>query len=606
MLTRILIIIHACVLGSALAADPNICDPERLLASIQSHLKQTRNLQQVTRLGDWLATDARRHGHTATPELVHLLEYPLRIFELPAAARKKSSWLEQFEPSHLMQSACHEQPCMSDESDLPVATEALIDAMHRGLLDLHRDLDQVLGSISPSEIDALRQLLPNLLDRSSNGSDLEQLENGEVMIPIAASIDHGDLTRIAEKLQHFAAPELARALRESLMKLKPIDLPDWLAHYVAGPILLARQTSLGPILVGGAGANRYTGQALMIIDISGNDEYLLNAPGQLRVMIDMDGNDRYVSLADAGPAGAILGASLIADHAGDDEYIGGRVALGATVAGIGMLYDFAGNDRYTAQELAQGAALAGIGALMDRSGDDFYHATRFAQGFGGAAGTGMLVDHAGDDHYFAGGKHASSYGVKNRHQAFSQGVGMGFRNDLPGGLGLLLDHDGDDVYQAGNLAQATGYYFGRGVLLDAGGNDRYLAGRYAQGTAAHLGTGLLFDRQGNDFYQAYGPASQAAAWDQAVAAMIDCGGKNRYEAGEFALGAAAHNAMAMFISIDSHNHFNHSRDARAHVGPNDYHQQGKHLGSVAIFLDGDDQDQVVIRHNGKTTEQPAQ
>ena len=238
--------------------------------------------------------------------------------------------------------------------------------------------------------------------------------------------------------------------------------------------------------------------------------------------------------------------SLIADHAGNDTYAGGRITQGAAVAGIGLLYDHAGDDRYHAAELAQGASLAGIGALLDAAGDDMYTASKFAQGYGGALGIGALVDESGNDTYLAGNKHASSYSVPGNYQAFSQGVGMGFRNDIAGGIGVLRDRGGDDQYTAGNYSQGAGYYLGAGILLDEDGNDTYAGGRYTQGAAAHLGIGLLRDEAGDDRYTASTSASQGGAWDQAIAALLDCAGDDDYTANEFGLGAAAQNAIAFF------------------------------------------------------------
>lgn len=559
-------------------------------ARVQSHMDGPVEDSALSDLADFMHASAREHGFAPEPTAIEVLRQPLSILALPAAAIAETAWLESWETQSW------------ETSELlppgPMDADVLIRAVGDELVAIGQELDQVLGFVTDPQAAQLRRLLPALLDRTSSGSDLEELEHGRVLAEIARSIDMDQLRKIAGRLNNLAAPGLADALRASLESRTPITTPEWLADQVHGPILHARQTAMGPIIVGGRGTNRYHGQALLIIDLDGDDEYLLPPPGRVRAVIDLGGNDRYATLADGGPAGAILGASLIADHGGDDEYIGGRIALGAAVAGISMLYDFAGNDRYSAQELAQGASLAGIGVLFDAAGDDVYLAGKFAQGFGGALGTGMLIDQAGNDRYVAGGKHSSSYGIANRHQAFSQGVGMGFRNNIPGGLGLLLDHAGDDEYRAGNFAQGTGYYFGRGVLIDLAGNDRYFGGRYAQGAAAHLGAGVLMEHQGDDIYHAHGPASQGAAWDLAVAALIDCGGHNRFQAGEFALAAAAQNAMAIFLAPTAANAYSVDGNARGHAGPDDYHEDGGPLGSIAIFIDAQVRDEPVIGSGG--------
>jgi|GEM_PF-6422675 len=563
---------------------PADCSPEALQAFVQSHVGGSVGAAALGNLANYLHDSARQHAFSPEPAALPVLRQPSSILALPAEAVAETAWVESFQTPGLVRSG-------------PMDFGLLIDAIAHELTGIGQELDQVLGSVTDDQTERLRRVLPTLLDATSSGSDLEDIEHGEILAEIFRSIDMHRLREIASRLNNLAAPGLADALRTSLEGRAAIEVPDWLDGRVHGPILHARQTPMGPIIVGGREANRYHGQALLIIDPAGDDEYLLDPPGRLRVIIDLEGNDRYATLADGGPAGAVLGASLIADHAGNDEYIGGRIALGAAVAGIGMLYDFAGNDRYSAQELAQGASLAGIGVLYDGGGDDLYLAGKWAQGFGGARGTGVLIDQAGDDRYIAGGKHASSYGIPDRYQSFSQGVGMGFRNDIPGGLGLLLDRAGNDEYRAGNFAQGTGYYFGRGVLIDQAGNDRYIGGRYAQGTAAHLGIGVLLDGGGNDEYAAHGPASQGAAWDQAVAVMVDCAGEDRVRSGEFALAAAAQNAVAFALKAAGRLDLEDRRDTRGHVGPNDYHADGSSLGSLAVFFAAADDEPPVIRAN---------
>ena len=440
------------------------------------------------------------------------------------------------------------------------------------------------GQITDEQADRLRGLLPDLLDRTATGSDLEQLEHGPILAEVQSAIDQPALENATALLAGLAQPELAATLADHYRDAPIRPAPDWLDAHVSGPLLHAELTEWGAVIIGGPGNNVYTGPAALIIDTGGDDVYALPAADRVRIIIELEGDDNYVGRAEGLLAGSVLGASLIADYAGNDTYTGGRITQGAAVAGIGLLYDHAGDDRYHAAVVAQGASLAGIGALFDAAGDDIYTAAKFAQGYGGALGIGVLVDERGNDIYLAGNKHASSYGVAGNYQAFSQGVGMGFRNDIAGGVGVLRDRGGDDQYTAGNFSQGTGYYLGAGILLDAHGNDAYAGSRYTQGAAAHLGIGLLRDEAGDDRYSASTSASQGGAWDQAIAVLLDCAGDDEYSANEFGLGAAAQNAIAFFIDIAGENEFTARRNARGHEGPNDYHENGDWIGNLALFI----------------------
>ncbi|MEX2500283.1 MAG: hypothetical protein WD397_15555 [Wenzhouxiangellaceae bacterium] len=464
---------------------------------------------------------------------------------------------------------------------LALAGTTALDAALERLDRIHEQVDAALGEITGEQASDLHRLLPALFGDTANGSDLEQRDHGNTLVEIHARIDFAALESAAALLAGLTRPELAHALAEEFRARPVRQTPEWLARHATGGIPYAEQTPHGAVIVGGPGRNIYTGPATLIIDTGGDDIYALPPDGRVRIIIDLAGNDNYV-----GQAGSVLGASLIVDHAGDDTWSGTNIAQGAAIAGIGMLYDHAGNDRYLAGELAQGAALAGMGVLVDNAGDDLYTAARFAQGFGGALGTGVLSDRAGNDVYIAGNKHPSSYDVAGNYQAFSQGMGMGFRTDIAGGIGLLHDHGGDDQYTAGNFGQGTGYYLGAGVLLDEAGNDTYSGGRYNQGAAAHMGIGLLRDEAGNDTYTAGPSASQGAAWDLALAALIDYAGDDTYTTNEFGLGAAAQNAIAFFIDTAGENEITAQRDARGYEGPTEYHEDGGRIGNLAVFITG--------------------
>lgn len=532
-----------------------------------------------------------RSGHTLREPVANLFADPLA---LAGASTARPSLLPEPKP-------------------LALTGTTALDAVLERLDRIHQQLDAALGGISDDQASDLHRLLPALFGDTANGSDLEQLDHGNTLVEIHARIDFAALESAAALLAGLARPEPAQALADEFRARPVRQTPEWLAHHATGGILYAEQTPHGAVIVGGPDRNIYIGPAALIVDTGGDDIYALPMDSRVRIIIDLDGNDSYVD-----QAGSVLGASLVADHAGNDTWSGNNIAQGAAVAGIGMLYDHGGNDQYLAGELAQGAALAGIGVLVDNAGDDLYTAARFAQGFGGALGTGVLSDRAGNDVYIAGNKHPSSYDVAGNYQAFSQGVGMGFRNDIAGGIGLLHDHGGEDQYTAGNFGQGAGYYLGAGLLLDETGNDTYTGGRYNQGAAAHTGVGLLRDEAGNDTYTASPSASKGAAWDLALAALVDCGGDDNYTTNEFGLGAAAQNAIGIFLDRGGQDAYSAKRDAFGHGGPTDYHDKdhdedpdnnrdnqrpiGNTAGNLGVFIDiGKRTDE----HNGTTRISPA-
>ncbi len=178
---------------------------------------------------------------------------------------------------------------------------------------------------------------------------------------------------------------------------------------VMGPLLLARKTSVGWILIGGNANNVYTSDAVAIIDIGGDDVYrgsalatgtideTKQARSAVKIIIDFSGNDHYFGNDFASIAGAVGGISVIVDIKGRDTYQGGRLSQGAALCGVGILHDLEGDDVYVGNVFSQGAALFGLGILSDRSGSDRYTAPRFAQGFGSTRGFGLLRDDQGED-----------------------------------------------------------------------------------------------------------------------------------------------------------------------------------------------------------------
>lgn len=225
-------------------------------------------------------------------------------------------------------------------------------------------------------------------------------------------------------------------------------------------------------------------------------------------MCDGGGRDSY-DVASYGQAFAsTFGASVLADHTGNDVYrAGGRTlheplrpedyqsfaqgfAIGARPragGGIALLHDGAGNDFYNAEIYAQGVAYwYSLAALFDDAGNDVYNGTQYVQGAGIHLAAGVLEDGAGDDRY------TSRFGP-----------GQGGAHDLS--VGLLYDHSGDDQYMLSG-GQGSALTNSAAVLLDASGNDAYYTverglGQGGARAARDFGSlGVFVDVEGSDAY----------------------------------------------------------------------------------------------------------
>ena len=456
----------------------------------------------------------------------------------------------------------------------------------RRLDAIEQTLACAFAALTPAERDLVRNNLEPLLNRTTSGRDLtDPAVHGPAITDIIGRAHLPALLEVAEALLAMAGrawpPELA-AIRAGGTLGNASKQAEALA---TGHLLYAGGAAEQRSLIGGEEDNIYTGPARLIIDTGGDDIYALAPFKGLRVIVDLAGDDIYKGRTPGALGGAVLGASLLIDLEGNDQYRGGMVSQGAAFLGVGILIDENGADMYEGTELVQGSSLAGVGLLVDHDGPDHYTAAKFAQGYGGAQGLGLLLERNGDDRYTAGDKHPSSYGVAGRYQAFAQGVGMGFRGSVPGGSGLLADRRGDDSYRGGNYSQGVGYYLGVGRLLDDDGDDRYAGDRYSQGAAAHLGSGLLRDARGDDRYRGRSAANQGAAWDLAVGALVDRAGNDRYSAGDLALGAAAQNAIGIFMDQSGNDRYRARGDAFGHAGAADYRPEDARLGNIAIFSD---------------------
>ena len=284
------------------------------------------------------------------------------------------------------------------------------------------------------------------------------------------------------------------------------------------------------------------------LDLGGNDTYdaadraLGAGVTGVGVLLDAGGDDAYRAGTLAQGAGH-FGLGALLDIAGRDVYEARYSAQGAGFFGIGVLLDLDGGDRYTLWSDGQGfGGVAGVGVLADRAGDDeyladpnpavtgrpSYHsegkiAVSDAQGCGmgrrgdgsdghsWAGGLGALLDAAGDDRYTIGN--------------WGQGCGYWF------GTGLLWDGKGNDAYRANGWASASGAHFCIGVVVDEEGNDVHsVAQNWGPAFGHDFTVAILADGSGNDEYEC-GGEGVGHSINRSVALCLEGGGDDRYTFG---------------------------------------------------------------------------
>ncbi len=444
-----------------------------------------------------------------------------------------------------------------------------------------RLLQPALAGLSPAELDTLRCATPALLRTlathpSPDLGDVPLDAELRYLLGLAKRVRLAPLLQAAQALVCLKTPQHLRLLSKAARAMPPTATRP---EGVEGPLLFARSTAEGWIVVGGQGDNHYRGALALVIDLGGNDTYDLAGQAPVFAGIDYGGDDLY-----EGPVAApIAGLSLVVDLQGRDRYRSDWLGQGAAFCGVGLLLDRQGHDTYEAAEYAQGAALFGAGLLLDLAGNDTYTAARHSQGFGGPRAFGLLHDAQGNDRYLVDSRVASSYRDPGSFEGWSQGAGCGVRGYAEGGIGLLLDRGGDDWYQGGDFSQGIGYFFGLGALLDRRGDDQYLGSRYAQGSAAHQAVGLLLDLAGDDTYHTRVAAGQGSAWDAAVGLLLDAAGDDVYRAGELSQGAAAMNGLALLADLNGRDLY-HATSGQGAAGSLAY-WGGRQAPNLGILMD---------------------
>jgi hypothetical protein len=366
-------------------------------------------------------------------------------------------------------------------------------------------------------------------------------------------------------------------------------------------------TQHGLMIVGGTGDNDYDQEALLIVDLGGNDRYR-NGAGASRegypfsMVIDFSGNDVYQTGEDYAQGAGILGGGFLIDLGGDDQYLSQSFGQGAGVLGVGMLIDIGGDDVYRCHSFCQGAGFLGIGLIAESGGNDQYSAAIYSQGFGFVRGMGLILEGEGNDRFFAGGVYQDHREPGKAYLSMSQGFGFGLRPwgtlaGASGGIGILDDVQGNDHYLADYFSQGAGYWYSLGILNDTDGHDLYAAGRYSQGAGIHLAAGILHDATGDDHYLARFGVSQGCGHDLAVGFLLDNGGNDRYVGGTLSQGAGNANGFGVLNDNDGSDEYYLHDEGQGHGNTVDFRQ----LDSFGILFDtGGDEDRYSLGdHNNK-------
>ncbi|MBN1356297.1 HEAT repeat domain-containing protein [bacterium] len=316
--------------------------------------------------------------------------------------------------------------------------------------------------------------------------------------------------------------------------LEPIDFssdPRWM-----NPVLFSAAMPLGWIVIGGTDDDVYYEDAVVLIDLGGDDVYF-NRAGHagpettgVAVHVDCAGQDVYRSSGYAQGC-ALAGISVFMDFSGDDRYFSGHYSQGAALGGVSYFYDGGGDDSYQGDLGVQCFSIFGWSLFVDASGRDTYRCAAMGQGCASTLGVSILAEGGGDDTYRAGGK----YGFySTADSACAQGAASGMRPWPPagkmtvyGGIGFLSESAGNDCYHAYIIGQGGSYVFALGMLMDSAGDDTYYGERYCRGVGVHLSAGVAVDGSGNDTYNGF-YGNLGYSLDRSSGVFADFGGNDTY------------------------------------------------------------------------------
>ena len=200
-----------------------------------------------------------------------------------------------------------------------------------------------------------------------------------------------------------AAICLSDAINQYVTSTKDFKVENYYKDVTKANEIYKIETPGGSICISGFGDDKHSDDALILVDLGGNDIYTNNAGGALQsasILIDHSGNDQYVNPSRRFIQGfGFMGVGYLVDLGGNDKYSADSFAQGAGIMGVGAIWDRGGDDYYDASGFVQGAGVFGLGMLLDSSGEDFYNAATLCQGGATTLGLGILSDLSGDDRY---------------------------------------------------------------------------------------------------------------------------------------------------------------------------------------------------------------
>jgi hypothetical protein len=220
----------------------------------------------------------------------------------------------------------------------------------------------------------------------------------------------------------------------------------------------------------------------VFLDVSGDDKMQLGAhSGGVGLMgmghcFDLAGDDEQRGGRSCFGVGLAGGLGHFVDVSGKDQRyltgIEGKANLGFGAArgfsasrpgGLGVCIDHAGDDTYTGGVLALGVGdLGGLGVCLDLGGDDSYIAGGMSLGASARGGVGIMIDVKGKDHYFA-----------PESMAVAGVDGSAFFEDLAG----------DDIYEVSGAGMGRSAAGGMSFFQDLGGKNRF---RLKEGSLSFL------------------------------------------------------------------------------------------------------------------------
>ncbi len=379
-----------------------------------------------------------------------------------------------------------------------------------------------------------RPLAPDML--------LKEEEASENHPKFSGAVDFTAMRSAVAMLSTLLSPEGLDLVEGALADMPPLSksVPG-----VRGDVLNMTETPYGPVIVGGAGPNRYTSSDyLAIIDLGGDNDYIFTETEKtlgeqpLQVIVDFAGDDVYAVDGVGGPGAGVLGINILIDRNGNDRYLQGLsshftarehkratlllddpegeetklvpyimlygnpdepdesgveldagFAFGAGMLGAGLHIDEGeGEDLYLGQKYAFGAGFwAGVGVLHETGGNDVFATGAAAIGAGVNGALGLLDNRGGDDHYQCLGLFENGYSAGQEWDNGYEGNGIGYGSSWR-------------VESRNQKTSSTTLGGGVGLVYDTAGSDSYVSSSFSLAAGYAGGLGMIVDKGGADTY----------------------------------------------------------------------------------------------------------